>query len=78
MVKTQELKKETEGFLKATQDQALHINDIKVKINKVTEDSKCRLCKEKKDKTEHLISVCSEIAHTDYKERHNKVALLLH
>ena len=43
-----DLKKETEGFLLAAQDQALRTNAIKAKIEKATDDSKYRLCKEKK------------------------------
>ena len=77
-LKNGELKKETEGFLIAAQDQALRTNAIKAKIDKVTEDSKCRLCKEKDETIDHLISSCSKIAQTDYKERHNKVASMLH
>ena len=70
-LKNGELKKETEGFLIAAQDQVLRTNAIKAKIDKVTEDSKCRLCKEKDETIDHLISSCSKIAQTDYKERHN-------
>ena len=40
-LKNGELKKETEGFLIVAQDQALRTNAIKVKIDKVTGDSKC-------------------------------------
>ena len=76
-LKNGELKKETEGFLIAAQDQALRTNAIKAKIDKVTEDSKCRLCKEKDETIDYLISSCSKIAQTDYKERHNKVASML-
>ena len=73
-LKNSEIKQETEGFLIAAQDQALCINAIKVKIDKVTEDSKCRLCKKKDETIDHLISLCSKIAQTVYKRRHNKVA----
>ena len=38
----------------------------------------CRLCKEKDETIDHLISSCSKIAQTDYKERHNKVTSMLH
>ena len=69
-------KKETEGFLIAAQ--TLRTNAMKANINKVAEDSKCRLCKEKDETINHLISLCSKIAQTDYKEHHNKVASLLH
>ena len=73
-----ELKKEIEGFIIAAQDQALRINAIKTKIDKTANDSKCRLCKEKEETVDHLVSTCSKIAQTDYKERHNKVASMLH
>ena len=34
---------------------------------------------QKKDETiDHLISSCGKIAQTDYKERHNKIASMLH
>ena len=69
-LKNCELKKETEGFLIAAQDQALHTNAIKDKIDEVTEDSKCRLYKEKDKSIDHLISSCSKIALKNYKERH--------
>ena len=77
-LKNGELKKETEGFLITAQDQALRTNAIKAKIDKVTEDSKCRSCKEKDETIDHLISSCSKIAQTDYKVRHNKVASMLY
>lgn len=73
-----ELKKETEGLIMAAQDQALRTNAIKAKIDKTTADSKCRLCKEKEETVDHLISACSKIAQTDYKDRHNKVAAMIH
>ena len=73
-----ELKKETEGFILAAQDQALRTKAICAKIDKTSTDSKCRLCKEKDETVDHLVSACSKIAQTDYKERHNKVATMLH
>ena len=70
--------KETEGFLIAAQDQALCTNTIKAKIDKVTEGSECRLCKERDETIDYLISSCCKIAQTNYKERLNKVASMLH
>ena len=77
-LKIGDLKKETEGFIMAAQDQALRTNAIRAKIDKTTKDSKCRLCKEKEESVDHLASTCSKIAQTDYKERHNKVATMIH
>ena len=73
-----ELKKETKGFVMAAQDQAQRTNAIKTKIDKTSNDSKCRLCKEKEETVDHLVSACSKIAQTDYKDRRNKVASMLH
>ena len=73
-----ELKKETEALILAAQDQALRTNAIKAKIDKTSTNSKCRLCKVKEETVDHLVSSCSKIAQTDYKERHDKVARMLH
>ena len=72
------LKKETEGFIMAAQDQAIRTNDIKARIDKTSSDSKCGLCKVKEETMDHLVSSCSKIAQTHYKERHDKVASMLH
>ena len=70
-LKNGELKKETKGFLITAQDQALRTNAVKAKIYKVTEENKCRLCQEKDEKIDHLISSCSKIALKNYKEHRN-------
>ena len=62
----------------AAQDQAIRTNAIKARIDKTSSDSKCRLCKVKEETIDYLVSSCSKIAQTDYKERHDKVALMLH
>ena len=36
------------------------------------------IVKDKRTTIDHLVSSCSKIAQTDYKERHNKVAPMLH
>ena len=59
----------------AAQDQAIRTNAIKAKT---FSDSKCRLCKVKEETIDHLVSSCKKIAQTDYKERHDKVASMLH
>ena len=56
----------------------LRTNAIKAKIDKVTDDSKCQLCKEKDETRYDLVSSCSKIAQTGHKECHNKVASILH
>ena len=36
------------------------------------------MCNVKEETIDHLVSSCSKIAQTDYKERHDKVASMLH
>ena len=40
------LKKETEGFIMAAQDQAIRTNAIKARIDKTSSDSKCKVKEE--------------------------------
>ena len=62
----------------AAQDQAIRTNAINAKVDKTFSDSKYRLGKVKEETIDHLVSICSKIAQTDYKEWHNKVASRLH
>jgi len=72
------LKRETESLIVAAQDQALRTNYRKARIEKSTNDPKCRLCKERDETVSHLISECSKIAQSEYKRRHDKVAAAVH
>ncbi|XP_062829348.1 zinc finger protein with KRAB and SCAN domains 5 isoform X3 [Anolis carolinensis] len=72
------LKKETEGLIFAAQEQAIRTNAIKAKIEKSADDPKCRLCKEADETIDHILSCCKKIAQTDYKQRHNYVAQMIH
>ncbi|XP_062826554.1 uncharacterized protein LOC134296214 [Anolis carolinensis] len=72
------LKKETEGLILAAQEQPIRTNAIKAKIEKSADDPKCRLCKETDETIDHILSCCKKIAQTDYKQRHNYVAQMIH
>ena len=72
-----DLKIETEGFLTAAQDQALPVNALK-SIYDTNQSSLCRLCKERTETVEHLISGCKTLAAGEYKERHDSVAKNIH
>ncbi|XP_053114534.1 uncharacterized protein LOC128328501 isoform X2 [Hemicordylus capensis] len=77
-LKNDNLKKETEGLILAAQEQALRTNAIRAKVEKSTTNSKCHLCKEADETVNHLISCCKKITQTDYKQRHDKVAGMIH
>ena len=72
------LKKETEGMIIAAQDQALRTNWIKKNIDKQNISEKCRMCGERDESVSHIIAECATIAQTDYKERHDNVARIIH
>ena len=64
--------RETESLLIAAQDNAIRTNNIKARIDKTQQNSKCRLCGDR-DETNHMISECSKLAKLEYKARHDSV-----
>lgn len=71
-------RKEIEAAIFAAQDQAFTTNAIKYRVHKTTDDPKCRLCRDKDETIDHLVSGCSKIAQTEYKKRHDNVASMIH
>ena len=65
------LKRETESFLIAAQDNAKRSNHIKVKIDRTQQNSKRRLCGDRDETISHVISECSKLARKGYKARHD-------
>jgi len=72
------MKKETESLLMAAQEQSLRTRKIMHDIDQRNIDPKCRLCGEKDETAEHLVSACPKLAQTEYKARHDKVASIVH
>ena len=68
-------KKEAEGLITATQDEALTTNVIKTSIEKQDVPPLCRLGRDKDATRNHLICECSKM---DYPQRHNNVAKIIH
>ena len=65
------IKKETEGLITATQDQALRTNVVKAKIEKQQLSPLCRMCGVKDETVGHLLCECSKMAQMQYKNRHD-------
>ena len=65
-------KRETESFLIAEQNNAIRTNHINARIDKTQQKSKCRLCGNREETTNHIISECSKLAQKEYK-RHDWV-----
>ena len=72
------LKRETESFLVAAQDNAIRTNHIKARTDKTQQNSKCRLCSDRDETINHIISECSKLAQKEYKARHDWVGKVIH
>ena len=72
------IKGETESKIVAAQDQAISKNSFKNKILKEETGSKCRLCKQHEETTDHLTSGCPILEKNEYLMRHDKVCAHFH
>ena len=75
---TSGLKSETEEFIIAAQDQCLKTNYCRHKILKDGTSPMCRICSKQQETIDHLVSRCSELAKTEYTQRHNRTAAYIH
>ena len=71
-------KRETESLLIAAQDSAIRTNHIKARIDKTQQNSKCRLCGDRDETINHIISECSKLAQREYKARHDWFGEVIH
>ena len=67
------LKRETESLLMATLNNAIRTNHIKARIDKTQQNSKCRLCGDRDEIINHIISECTKLAQKEYKATHDWV-----
>ena len=68
------LKRETESLLIAILNNAISTHYIKARIDKTQQNSKCRLCGDRDETINHIISECSKLAPT----RHDWVGKVIH
>ena len=64
-------KRETVSPLIVAENNAIRTNQIKTRIDKTQQNSKCRLCGDREETINHIISKCSKLAQREYKARHN-------
>ena len=67
-----------ESLLIAAQDNAMRTNHIKARIDKTQQKSKCRLCSDRNETINHIISECNKLAPKEYKARHDWVGKVIH
>ena len=62
----------------AAQNCAIRTNNIKARIDKTQQNSKCRLCGDRDDTTNHIISEGSKLAQKEYKAKQDRVGKVIH
>ena len=65
------LKRTTEAFIMAAQEQAIRTNTIKAKTDKTQKNSKCRINGKAEESVNHVLSECNKLARKEYKRRHD-------
>ena len=65
------IKRETESLIMAAQEQAIRANVIKVRIERIQEQSERRMCGIADETINHLLSECGKTAQKEYKKRHD-------
>ena len=78
MANKRNFKRETESLLIAAQNNAIRTNHIKARIGKTRQNNKCRLCGDRDETINHIISECSKSAQREYKARHDWVGKVIH
>ena len=60
------------------QNNAIRNNDIKAKIDKTQQNSRCKLCSERVETINHIINECSKLAQKEYKTRQDWRSKVIH
>ena len=72
------LMREKEFLQIAAQDNAIRTNHIKARMDKRQRNSKCRLCGDRDETVNHILSKCCKLVQRQYKARHDWVGRVIH
>ena len=72
------LKRETESLLITAQNNAIRTNHIKARIDKTQQNSRCRLCGDRDEMINHIISEHNKLVQKVYKTRHAWMGDVIH
>ena len=72
------LKREIESLLIATQNNVISTNHVKARIDMTQQNSRWRLCDDRDETINHIMSECSNLAQKKYKTRHVRVGKVIH
>ena len=73
-----DLKVETEAIICAVQEQALRTNYVTFNIDKSVDSLLCRMCNQKGQTINHILSECKMLPQKHYKRRSDNIARLVH
>ena len=73
MAEKRDLDKETESLLIVAQNNAMSVKHVKARIDKTQQNSRSRLCGDRDETINHIISECNKLAQKQYKTRHDWV-----
>ena len=71
-------KRKIESLLIAAQNNALRTIHIRARIDKTQQNRKCRLCGDRVETINHIISECSKLVQKEYKTWHDWVGKVIH
>ena len=74
MTITRKLKWEEKQLYGRSQNNAIRTHHIKARIDMTQQNSNCRLCGDRNETINHIISECSKLAQKKYKTRHDEWA----
>ena len=77
-LRKENLKRETDNVIRTNNINVIRTNNIKAIIDKTQQNSKGRLCFDRDETINHLISECSRLAKNEYKARHDWVGRVIH
>ena len=66
------------GKVRTSLSSAIRTNHIKARIDKTQQNNKCRLCGDRDETINHIMSECSKLARKEYKARHIWVGKAIH
>ena len=65
------IKRETKSLLITAQNNAIRTNYVKAKLDKTRQNSRSRLCGDRDETINHIISECNKLAQKEYKTWHD-------
>ena len=77
-LRKENFKREPESLQIAAQNNAIRTNNINARVDKTQQNSKCRLCGDRVETINHIISECSKLVQKEYKTRHYWVGKGIH